>query len=504
MDSPSLLGAPAVEAPVRDPAYFADLGLDRIIAEAAAHDPDIAPLFRAPAPTVAAARYRQDVCRVLRRDARLTTALRRFCATMAGMREAASNAERLRLRPERDAWALDGARRYLAAVADLRAALAEPADPPAAVRDLLAHLDALSNSPEHRGLERDAAEVTALMDAVEYTVRIKKSDVRVGRYHGEPDYGAEVAAVFDRFRVDGAARRAEDVPVRPGLDGVEAAILTDVTALFPDVFLALARFRERHAGAGDPAVARADLEIRWYLAYLDFVARLEAAGVPFTLPVIVDDPVLDAHRTVDLAMATELVHRGEHVVGNDLRLGADERVLVVTGPNHGGKTALARAFGQIHQLAAFGLPVPGTAVEIGLFDALFTQFERPESADDRRGRLEADIAGMREILTAATGHSVVVMNETFASTSVEDGARLGSAVVRRLVDSGVRCVYVTFVDEIALLGDGVVSMTADVPGEPSARTFRVRRGRPQGLAHAAALARRHGLDAETLRRRIAS
>ncbi|KXP04385.1 DNA mismatch repair protein MutS [Tsukamurella tyrosinosolvens] len=504
MDPPSLLGTPVADAPAGDPDHFADLGLDRVVGEVTAHDPETAPLFRAPAPSVAAARYRQEFCRALRQDTDLATGLRRFGATMASMREARANAERLRLRPERDAWYLDGARRYLAAVAGLRAALADATDPPAAVRDLRAHLDALTESPEHRALADDAAEAAALMDAVEYTVRIKKSDVRVGRYHGEPDYGAEVAAVFDRFRVDGAARRAEDVPVRPGLDGVEAAILTDVTALFPDTFRALARFRERHAGAGDPVVARADLEIRWYLAYLDFVARLEATGVPFTLPVIVDEPVLDAHGTVDLAMASELVHRGEHVVGNDLRLSADERVLVVTGPNHGGKTALARAFGQIHQLAALGLPVPGTAVEIGLFDALFTQFERPESVDDRRGRLEADIVGMREILTAATGHSVVVMNETFASTSLEDGARLGSAVVRRLVDRGVRCVYVTFVDEIALLGDGVVSMTADVPGAPSARTFRVRRGRPQGLAHAAALARRHGLDAETLRRRIAS
>lgn len=504
MDPPSLLGTPAVTVPDRVPSHVADLGLDRIVGQAAAHDPEVAPLFRAPATTVAAARYRQDLCRALRRDADLTAGLRRFGAAMAAMREARSNAERLRLRPERDAWYLDGARRYLDAVAGLRDTLAAAADPPDAVLDLLAHLDALTGSPEHRSLSDDAAEAAAVLREVEYTVRIRKSDVRVGRYHGEADYGAEVAAVFERFRVDGVARRAEDVPVRPGLDGVEAAILTDVTALFPGAFRTLARFRERHAGAGDPVVVRVDLEIRWYLSYLDFIARWEAAGVPFALPAIVDEPVLDAHATVDLAMATDLVRRGAAVVGNDLRLGAGERVLVVTGPNHGGKTALARAFGQIHHLAALGLPVPGTAVTIGLFDALFTQFERPESADDRRGRLEADIEGMRAILDAATERSVVVMNETFAATSVEDGARLGSAVVRRLVERGVRCVYVTFVDEIALLGDGVVSMTADVPTEPSARTYRVRRGRPQGLAPAATLARRHGLDAASLRRRIAS
>lgn len=503
MATPSLLGASAA-APDRDPDHFADLGLDRIVREVAVQDPDIAPLFRTPAPTSAAARYRQDLCRALRRDADLGAGVRRFCAGMAAVRAARSNAERRRLRPERDAWFLDGARLYLAAVAGLRSTLAAVVDAPAAVRDLLDHLDALAESPGHRALSDDAEDAAAQMDAVEYTVRIKKSDVRVGRYHGEPDYGAEVAAVFDRFRVDGAARRAEDVPVRPGLDGVEAAILSDVTALFPDTFRTLARFRERHSGDVDTVVTGADLEIRWYLGYLDFVARLEEAGVPFTLPAIVDDPVLDAHDTVDLAMAADLVRRGAPVVGNDLRLDSGERVLVITGPNHGGKTALARAFGQIHHLAALGLPVPGSGVTIGLFDAVFTQFERRESADDRRGRLEADIVGMREILTAATGSSVVVMNETFASTSLEDGARLGSAVVRRLVESGARCVYVTFVDEIALLDDGVVSMTADVPADPVERTYRVRRGRPQGLAHAAALARRHGLDAETLRRRIAS
>ncbi|WP_156485769.1 hypothetical protein [Tsukamurella pseudospumae] len=270
MSTPSLLGASAA-APDRAPDHFADLGLDRIVREVAAQDPAIAPLFRAPAPTSAAARYRQDLCRALRRDADLGAGVRRFCAGMATMRAARSNAERLRLRPERDAWFLDGARLYLTAVAGLRSTLAAVVDAPAAVRDLRGHLDALAKSPGHRALSDDAEDAAAQMDGVEYTVRIKKSDVRVGRYHGEPDYGTEVAAVFARFRVDGSTRRAEDVPVRPGLDGAEAAVLGAVTALYPDAFEALARFRARHDEYGDPTVIRADLEIRWYLGYLDFV-----------------------------------------------------------------------------------------------------------------------------------------------------------------------------------------------------------------------------------------
>ncbi|WP_019204285.1 hypothetical protein [Tsukamurella sp. 1534] len=505
----SLLGEPST-SPVptdgagRFPAPFADLGLDRLVAAVSREDPEIVPLFHAPASSPAAARYRQDLCRALRGDPRLTGRLRRFCATMAEMREARANAARLTLRPESDAWALHAARRYLAAIAGLRSALAETVAPATALRDLREHLDRLAGSPGHRALEGDAAAAAELLDRVEYTVRIKNSDVRVGRYHGEPDYGAEVAAVFDRFRVDEGGRRAEEPPVRPGLDGIDAAILDHVTALFPEAFRALARFRTEHAEDRDPVPAQVDLEIRWYLAYLDFVAAMEAAGLPFTLPTIAERPILHVQNTFDVAMAMDLARRGERVVGNDLLLGDDERVLVLTGPNHGGKTALARAFGQVHHLAALGLPIPGTDAEIGLFDALYTRFERPESADDRLGRLEEDIEGMRGILTTATDRSVVVMNETFSSTSLEDGIRLGTAVVRRLLETGSRCVYVTFVDEIATIGPGVVSMTADVPDDPSERTYRVRRGPPRGLAHADALARRHGLDPATLSRRIAS
>lgn len=504
MPSPSLLGDVGSALPDHDPEYFADIALARVVAAVCDRDLAVAPYFRLPARSVATVRYRQDVCRDLRRDAALSDRLRRFCETMAEVRAADARATRLRLPPERDAWALHGANLYLKGVAELGAALTDHSAASAGLRDLHGHLDELIGSRAFAALTHDAAEATALMERIEYTVWIKGPDVRIGGYNGEPDYGTEVAAVFDRFRIDAPARRTEDPPTRPGLDGVEAAVLNRVTELFPDTFRTLARFRERHTGYHDPVVMQADNEIRWYLAYLDFVSRLEAAGLPFTMPTVTDRPVLRAENTFDVAMAITLVQHGAAVVGNDLTLSEDERVLVVTGPNHGGKTSVARAFGQIHHLAALGLPVPGTSVEVGLFDALFTRFERPESVDDQLGRLEEDIVGMRAILSAATTMSVVVMNETFSSTSLEDEIRLGTTVVRRLLDVGARCVYVTFVDEIATCADGVVSMVADMPDDPSERTFRVRRRQPRGLAHADTLARRHGLDYTTLRRRIAS
>ncbi len=96
------------------------------------------------------------------------------------------------------------------------------------------------------------------------------------------------------------------------------------------------------------------------------------------------------------------------------------------------------------------------------------------------------------------------MNESFGSTTLRDAVVVGTEVMRQILALDALGVFVTFVDELASLGEGTVSMMSTVvPDDPAVRTFKVIRKPADGLAYASALADKYGLDAASLRRRLA-
>jgi DNA mismatch repair protein MutS len=254
----------------------------------------------------------------------------------------------------------------------------------------------------------------------------------------------------------------------------------------------------------DAVIARCDRELQFYLAYLDYIAPLKAAGLSFAYPLVSTGAKEEsASDAFDIALAAKLVRAGGSVVTNGFALRGDERVLVVSGPNNGGKTTFARMFGQLHHLAALGLPVPGTAARLFLADRLFTHFEREEDLTRLRSKFEDELVRIRDLLACATGESVVILNETFGSTAVHDAVLVGTRVMHRLLELGVIGVFVTFVDELAALSPSTVSMMSTVdPDDPAIRTFRIVRKPADGRAYAAALAAKYGLTRSQLRARI--
>ena len=212
---------------------------------------------------------------------------------------------------------------------------------------------------------------------------------------------------------------------------------------------------------------------------------------------------LSVEGAFDLALAIKSVADDKPVVSNDFRLSGAERILVVTGPNQGGKTTFARTIGQCAYLASLGCPIPARQASVMLPDHIYTHFERQETLATLHGKLDDELVRIHDILDSATAASIIVMNESFSSTTVNDALLIGTEVLKRIIELNCAAVYVSFLDELADLSPACVSMVGEVePDDPTQRTFAFTRRPADGLAYAAALADKYGLNHEVLRRRV--
>jgi DNA mismatch repair protein MutS len=506
----SVLFSQPVEASDRErpePTFFADLNLDQVFTEVALGRGQygLTPFFRLPLHEPAAVEYRHAVLRDLEDEA-TSAAVVGFAQRMRGVRENLAQARKLRYRYQKESWFLDAARGYCEAVRALAAGLSEADLTSMGLTAFREYVCDYAGSTAFTGLAAAADEVAGALDGVRYCVNIRGNRVTVSRYEGEADFSADVVATFAKFARGAVRDYRGKFRNWPEMDHVEEWIADRAARLFPDVFAALDAFSGRHAGFLDDTVGAFDREVQFYLAYLDFIAPMKAAGLEFCYPrVSAEDKETVAEAAFDLALAAKLSPQLAAVVTNDFRLSGPERIFVVTGPNHGGKTTFARMLGQLHYLASLGYPVPARHARLFLPDQVFTHFEREEDLATLRGKLEDELIRIREVLDRATGNSLLVMNESFASTTLRDAAFIGERVLAAMTELGLLGVYVTFVDELASLNEACVSMVGTVvPDNPAERTFKIVRRPADGLAYATAIARKYGLTYPQLKERLAS
>jgi DNA mismatch repair protein MutS len=497
--------APGARVEAKQPAHLPDLHLDQVVKVALAgrDEYDLAPFFYAPLEDEAAVRYRQEVCRDLERRevADVVSAFAKL------MRQARTHLRRM-AQVEGDAFKqgcfLDAAASYSVAVTSLHEGLERLAPSSQALGRLREHLAAYRESERFGSL---ASEVNALRDGlsrVQYSVLVRGNRVTVARYEAEQDLSALVEEAFAKWRSEKVEEPRADLPDQRDTNHVYAQVLERVAHLYPQLFSRLQAFYARRHSLMDPTVVAFDREVQFYLAYLNLVYRLRGTGTAFCYPEVSSrSKQLSVAGGSDIALALALSRYGTASVTNDMDLSGPERIVVVTGPNQGGKTTFARMFGQLHYLAGLGVPVPAAAARLYLPDRVFTHFEKEERLDNLQGKLNDELERVRYILFHATSRSVIVMNESFGSTSLADSRFIGAKVLEQVSHLGALCVYVTFVDELASLDDATVSAVAEVsPDDPDVRTYKVSRRPADGRAYAMALARKYGLTYRQLRERV--
>jgi len=200
--------------------------------------------------------------------------------------------------------------------------------------------------------------------------------------------------------------------------------------------------------AGDLAALQATAEA---VAELDTLANLaeRARALELVLPSLVDEPRLEyrggRHLGVEHSSSAPFVP-------NDLAFGEHERMLIITGPNMGGKSTYMRQTALIAILAHIGSGVPAEAATIGPIDRIFTRIGAADDLTGGRSTFMVEMTETANILNSATRASLVLMDEVGRGTSTFDGLSLAWAAARHIAQKiGAFTLFATHYFELTTL-----------------------------------------------------
>ncbi len=161
---------------------------------------------------------------------------------------------------------------------------------------------------------------------------------------------------------------------------------------------------------------------------------------------------------------------------------------IITGVNQGGKTTFLRSFGTAQLLAQSGYFTPARQYVCNIYQSIFTHFPEEEDSGLKHGLLEQELLKLHDIINRITPDSLLLLNETFATTTDYDAAYLAKELLNGIGDSGITCLFVTHNYEFShslysKKHSENVFLRADRE-EAGERSFRLTEGEPLKTGHA--------------------
>jgi DNA mismatch repair protein MutS2 len=191
------------------------------------------------------------------------------------------------------------------------------------------------------------------------------------------------------------------------------------------------------------------------------------------------------------------------VVPYDLTLEAEERCMVVSGPNTGGKSVFLKATGLIAALAQSGVVPPvGEGTRLPVFASFFADIGDEQSIARNLSTFSAHLGNLSDLVSKADARSLVLIDEMGTGTDPAEGAALSRAVLDELVGRGATTIVSSHLGELKQLdvdGSGIVNASLQFDAERMTPTYRLVKGRP-GRSYGLTIARRLGFPGEVLDR----
>jgi DNA mismatch repair protein MutS2 len=382
------------------------------------------------------------------------------------------------------------------AIADhgaLEAAIARALEPDGTVRD--------AASPVLAAARREARDLAA------------ETQARIEQSLRDPTISAALSDSFftlrgDRYvlpvRSDSRARVpgiVHDASASGTTLFIEPQALVELNNRLKQAELAIRRETERVLRALSDDVAEVRAEILDGLDALDAVDFAFARGrlsqaFRAVAPDVRDEGVVELHQLRHPLL-------GEEAVPNDLVLGRGFTVLVISGPNAGGKTVAMKSLALALLLARAGLHVPAEpGARVDAFEALLADIGDAQDLREHLSTFSAHVANLSSIVRSAGARTLVALDEVGVGTDPSEGAALAQAVLEVLADAGARVIATThynLLKEMAEVDARFANASVEFDAETLAPTYRLRLG-AAGSSSALAVAARMGMPGAVLER----
>ena len=290
-----------------------------------------------------------------------------------------------------------------------------------------------------------------------------------------------------------------------GLANTPAQFDTILNRMLDVMAKSLRRTLDKYADMALNEVADVIPEFVYYIRFAEFMAGLEAKGFKLSRAKAVpkSDSSMKANGFYNFKLAITMPNPKELVV-NDLDFDNDHTIYILTGANRGGKTTSTQAIGLLFALAQGGVYVPADSFEFAPVDCIYTHFPADEDKTMDLGRLGEECIRFKEIFNEATEDSLVLMNETFSTTSFEEGYYIACDSIKALLTKNCRTIYNTHMHKLGIDAEEFSkdskckASSLIVKSDGGQRSFKLAVAPPEGSSYAADIAKKYGVTYEML------
>ena len=177
----------------------------------------------------------------------------------------------------------------------------------------------------------------------------------------------------------------------------------------------------------------------FYRGAVNLKEHMERFHLEFCYPKVGSKGTLRFEELKEVVMSME---QRVVAVGNTCDM-EDISLLIVTGANQGGKSTFLRSIGIAQVMLQCGLMVTAASYESGIYPSLFTHFTRREDSAMNSGRLDEELGRMNQIIEHLGEDSLVLLNESFATTTEKEGSLIAYDIIKALTEAGVKVLTVT-------------------------------------------------------------